>query len=205
MRRGPSAASRRQSARRSVRSTGPWLAPRERAASLLVVEVLLLFGVAEIGALDPVRHDLLVEVLGDRRLGLVDVDRLRQLGRLAALARRLAHRREVGVRRLLLIGSALGTDRLAFAEIVELRPAAEALELRTQLELRHVRLPPLRSGTGPEGGKLASARGPVNRRRALLNSEAGRQGDSPSHQPHPTSLRGSVSSEPRASSHGRTP
>ena len=81
----------------------------------------------------------------DRRVILLDVDRLDDI-RLAPAARRLAGRRRVRRDRVLLIGAALRADRLGLAEVVEFRAAVVAVVFGSQFELRHERLQSVRRG-----------------------------------------------------------
>src|SRR5215213_6733940 len=138
---GPRASSSRRKAWIRVRSTSPsvpgTLPPSASAtgtASDLLVEVLFLFVGADVLLLEVRADHLVVGDVGDR-FGLVDVHHLGGLD--LALALRGAGRGGLSVARVLLVGSALGTDRLGLAQVVELRPAAIAVVFVSQLDLRH--------------------------------------------------------------------
>src|SRR5947209_1178348 len=135
---GPRVARSRSSAAASVASTSPRLPPSPRATGtaldLLVVQVLFLFLGVEVGVQAGPLQVLFRDVLN--RDVVFDLQGLRDL-RLTLLARRLADRGALVALGVLLVGAALGAERLGLAEIVEPRAAVVALVFRTQVELWH--------------------------------------------------------------------
>src|SRR6185295_13552626 len=126
-------------------STGPRLPPRARATSgsgLLVVVVEVLLRVvrgAQVRTFELIGKIVVrYGVLDGSRLLHLFLERARDLG-LALPARRLARGEESRGGRVVLVGAALGTRRLRFAEVVELGAAAITLELGTELRLSHLR------------------------------------------------------------------
>src|SRR4051812_39063913 len=191
MRSGPREASRWRRARASVRSTAPrlltlpmlptspTLPPSASATgevparcSVLVVDVLLfLLGVADRREIlfGKVRsYELVIADILDRLL-VRDVERFGDL-RLPLAAGSLAGGR-LGARGGLLVGPTLRAGGVGFSEIIELRATVVALELGSQLELRHRTLPPLGGAGFSEGGERSIRSGACQRPLTLCPEE----------------------------------